>query len=147
MTASERFKQDTRRMLHVRQLRDGRYRLTLWPHVQPCPEDEERFDLILERSIPVIVLRETFQNKSKPDLIKTCVEMTVIAYGLVAQRQADLALWGTYVETEPEKYCLEESMSLWMRLCGRPLQVWRLMAPRCRRKQPTYPRDAGGCPE
>lgn len=134
-------------MLHVRQLRDGRYRLTLWHHIQPCPDDEERYDLILERSIPVIVLRETFQNKSKPDLIKACVEMTVIACGLVARKQADLPLWGTYVETEPEKYCLEESASLWMRLCGRPLQVWRLTAPRCRRKQQTLRREARGFPK
>ena len=118
-----------------RQLRDGRYRLTLWHHVQPCPDDEERYDLILERPSPSSCCRRPSAAKDKPVLIELCVETTLRAYGLVAQKKADLPLWGTYVETEPEKYRREESASLWMRLCGRPLQVWSLTAPRCRRKQ------------
>ena len=121
-------------MMRMRQLRDGRVRLILWHHIEPCPDDEARFDLILERSIPVIVLRETFANRSAPELVNLCVEMTLMAYALVTRQQADLPLWGTYVETAPGKYSLEEAASLWMRIFGRALRVWKVPAPRCHRK-------------
>jgi hypothetical protein len=48
----------------------------------------------------------------------------------VAQKKADPALWGTFLETEPEKYSLEEDMSFWMRVFGKR----NLAAPRVRRK-------------
>lgn len=114
-----------------------RVRLTLWHHIEPCPDDEERFDLILERSIPIIVLQETFAKKTASEFVKACVEMTLVAYALVTRQQADLPLWGTHVETEPAKYHLEESASLWMRIFGKPLKVWKVTAPRCRRKTAT----------
>jgi hypothetical protein len=121
-------------MLRIRQLSDGRYRLTLWHHVEPCPEDEERFELIIERSIPIILLPETFAAHSAAELARLCVENTLMAYALVAQGKADLPLWGTYVEAAAQQYCLEEEASPWMRSMGRALKVWRLTAPRVRRK-------------
>lgn len=40
----------------------------MWHHIAPCPDDEARFDLILERSIPVIVLnREAVRRRLKND--------------------------------------------------------------------------------
>lgn len=121
-------------MLHMQKLRDGGIRLTLWHHIEPCPEDEERYDLILERSIPVIVRPETLAAKARPELIALCVRMTLTAFALGSQQQADLPLSGTFVETSPENYSLTEQASLLMRVFGRPLGLWRLAAPRVRRK-------------
>lgn len=122
-------------MMHLRRLRDGRCRLTLWHHVQPCPDDAARYDLIVERSIPVIILGETCAGKSADELIGLCVKNTLAAYALVHRHQADLPLWGTYVETASGKYSLEAAASCWMRYCGRPLKLWKLTAPRVRRRR------------